>query len=124
MNSKDSRCFLGAFGLVSLIIFVTAIFSSLPFYTMMHDGIPHPYDGGLPMPGMPMAGVVIIAYTLFELMISVGMTMLLFAGLLFILDGLRAGIAFIGQICCKDEEEGRSLLPDKKAKKKQQYDIV
>ena len=124
MNSKDSRCFLGAFGLVSLIMFVTLIFFSLPFYTMMHDGIPHPNDGGLPMPGMPIAGVVIMAYTLFELMISVGMTMILFAGLLYILDGLRAGIALIGRICCRDEEEGRSLLPDNKAKKKQQYDIV
>ena len=125
-RAMDSNWFLGAMVLVKIVIFLTFIFFSLPLYKTMHEGVLHPYDGGRPMPGMPMGGVVFLAlgYTAYELLLSVCFTLMIFGGLLYICDGLRSVIDQIGRVCCQDEEERTSLLPDKKAKKKQQYNIV
>ena len=60
-HANDSNRFLGAMVLVKLVMFLTFIFFSLPFYKTLHEGVLHPYDGGRPMPGMPMIGVVIVA---------------------------------------------------------------
>ena len=122
----DSKWFLGSIVLVKLVMFLTFIFFSLPLYKEMHEGVFHPYGGGRPMPGTPMVEVIIVAlvYTAFELAFSVCFTLIIFAGLLYIYDGLCAVIDLIGRICCQDEEERTSLLPDKKTKKKKQYYIV
>ena len=125
-HAIDSNRFLGAMVLVKLVMFLTFIFFSLPFYKTVHEGVLHPYDGGRPMPGMPMVGVVIVALgcTAVQFIVSISFTWVIFTGLLYISDGLRAVIDLIGPVGCQDDEENTSLLPDKKTKKNQQYNIV
>ena len=115
-SAMSSKCFLGAFVLVAVVVFFTLIFLTNPFYKSMHEGNPHPYGGGDPVPGEPMAGVVMVASLLAILQAALAYTgtLSIFAGLLFIFDGLQAVSHFIARVCCQDQEERKNLLFVKK----------
>ena len=115
-NAMTSKRFLGDFVLVAVVVFFSLIFLTKPFYKSMHEGNPHPYGGGAPVPGEPMAGVVMVASLMAMAMAALAYigTLSIFSGLLFIFDGLQAVSNFMARVCCQNQEERKNLLFVKK----------